>query len=932
MTEINTPFRASQYVALISSLGLDDIADVGGKGANLGELARAGFLVPPAFSVRVAAYDAFLKSNTLDEPISEIAAGIDYSQIHDVEQKTARIREMLSSAPIPGDIASAISHAYSELDREGGPPLVAVRSSVGTRDASTSSFPGQMDTYHNVRGAGEVLRLVQKCWASVWTSRAAATMHARGIDHRQVIIAPLVQIMVPADTAGVMFTSHPLTNNENELMIEAGFGLGEAVVSGTMSPDNYVICKENRDLVSVQPGHKSFRVECDPSQGFGNRRIDLSEEEAVKECLNPRQIRELAGLGIAIEEHYQRPQDVEWAYADDKLYLLQSRNITGLGSTQPASPPPSQETPPRRPDNVWSRKFGDEYMADYSLPLSYSLLVRWIGDYNFKEMAALQGREDLKGLEPIRNYQGYAYMSGLYAARLLRALPKRARDTDIIDWFPLSWKERIQEEPFQPLRLLGVIKAIRKDPRAPIGKNEKALQRHCRSIEQQIAPKIIQDYTALTESEWNRQFDQACTLGHEHFRVIRWGMGFHNPFLHGLLSAALTRWARDEEGELYLTIISGLPGTRTAEINRDIWRMGQAARSEKRMVTLLLGESLSFRRLRQESPNSPFWKLFDNFMERHGHRAATREIAWPRWRETPEVILGFVRAQLHAKDPLPDPETVVAESIRKRLDAEQRALEEAGRGMAGKLRQRALLYLFHWTQAYTCYRENQRYHLDYILTHLRALILERGRRLTSAGVLNEPNQVFYLQDHEFRRLAEDPAPSLELRSLLEERHQHYLLWKDRLPATYLFDDLERENDLHRPDQVPGASEAADYRTQGLGASHGRVQGPVRVVTELHHLDQVQPREILVTSNIDPGWTNVFPLLSGLITETGGLLSHGALLAREYGIPAVMGVNHATSEFQTGETVEVNGSLGTIQRFAKPLPGPFQNIIQKEVID
>ncbi|MBU3926182.1 MAG: PEP/pyruvate-binding domain-containing protein, partial [Bacteroidetes bacterium] len=316
-----------KHVAFTSEFGLDLIAEVGGKGANLGELTRAGFRTPPAFSIKSKAFDSFLEANNLNGPISVIALSIDYKQMSDVEQKSAQIRKMISSAVLPENIAAEIRDAYMQLQDGSDPPLVAVRSSVGTRDLSRSSFPGQMDTYHNIISAEEVLSRVKECWASMWTSRAVCTMHAKGIDYRMIIIAPLVQLMVPSETAGVIFTVNPLTGNVKELVIDAGYGLGEAVVSGKITPDNYIICKEKREIKAVKAGYKKFKMELDCKKGYGNCWVELSEEEAVIECLQPEQIKEIAGLGVEVEKHYRCPQDVEWAYAGGKLYILQTRRI-----------------------------------------------------------------------------------------------------------------------------------------------------------------------------------------------------------------------------------------------------------------------------------------------------------------------------------------------------------------------------------------------------------------------------------------------------------------------------------------------------------------------------------------------------------------------------------------------------------------------------
>ncbi|MGW8320743.1 MAG: PEP/pyruvate-binding domain-containing protein, partial [Thermodesulfobacteriota bacterium] len=246
-------------------------------------------------------------------------------------EKTSRIREIISTARIPEDVETEIREAYEALrEAEAEIPLVAVRSSVGTRDLSRSSFPGQMDTFHNVLGIEEVLATIRKCWASVWSARAASMMHALQIDPDMIIIAPVVQRMVPSEVSGVLFTANPVHGDSGEMLMDAAFGLGEAVVSGILTPDHYVISKKGLRVLSKEVGCKSFMLELDVEKGTGNRRVVLPDEEANRECLAPDQVQELAELGLAVEEHFGTPQDIEWAYSKGKLFLLQSRKIAGL--------------------------------------------------------------------------------------------------------------------------------------------------------------------------------------------------------------------------------------------------------------------------------------------------------------------------------------------------------------------------------------------------------------------------------------------------------------------------------------------------------------------------------------------------------------------------------------------------------------------------
>ena len=738
---------------------------------------------------------------------------------------------------------------------------VAVRSSATAEDLQGASFAGIYDTYLDIGSAAALCSAVRQCRAALHSERARAYRHQRGLGD-DVAMPVIVQRMVHADVAGVMLTANPRRPFADEIVIDAAAGPGEAVVSGSVRPDHLVLDRSTGVV-------REARV---PDGGDA--------------CLTDTQLGELFELATAVERAVGPRQDLEWAFEGDTLYALQQRPITGL--------------PPAHPNNVWTRKFGDEYLADYTMPLANTLLTEWIRGTFLQEMAVLRGQGDLAHIEPLRRYEGYIYLNGQYLAQMFSAVPASMRSMD--DWFTPLWNRRIRAVPFEPRRALGMLAAPFRDPRGTLNANLRALERHQQAVDRVVVPKLRQRYDQLSARQWRAQFDEAYELGREHFRVIRWGMGFHNPMLHASTRALLARWADDDNGELYQAVVSGLPGTRTAEINRAIWRLGIVARAEPALAERLragdgCGDS------RAAVPHSPFWPAFDGFIARYGHRAATREISQPRWAETPDVVLGLVRAQLGADEPPPDPALTEAAAVARRRSAERTAL-----GRVGPLRRALLGRLFRLTQQFTLYRENQRYHLDYLLLHIRWLLLAQANELCEAGALADPFELFFLEADELAQLVGDSTMPAALRARVDERRDHYERWKDRLPATFLFDDVETEGEIVEGERPPG-ERAGD--SVGCGASRGVARGRVRVINALDELGAIEPGEILVANNIDPGWTSVFPLLAGLVTETGGLLSHGALLAREYGIPAVMGVPGATSRFETGVAIEIDGARGTI---------------------
>ena len=322
----------SQFVKRLEQMTRDDFQETGGKAANLGELARNGFNVPPAFCVTARALDRVLEAGGAHRRISEISSTINYDDYDQVEAKTLLIRDVITAAPLPPELLGEIRAGLQGLRKgDAEEPFVAVRSSVAVRDSAISSFPGMMDTYHFLRGEDQVIDYIRKCWASLWTARAALRRRQMNIDHGKGIIAPLVQRMVDSEVAGVMFTANPITGSRQQIVIEANWGLGESLVSGESMNDSYVLMKGTPPSVQERKiQKKTIMVTRDREAGAGRKKYDIPDTLASQATLGDRQLVELGARGMEIEALFGFPQDVEWAYEKDELFLLQSRKVKGL--------------------------------------------------------------------------------------------------------------------------------------------------------------------------------------------------------------------------------------------------------------------------------------------------------------------------------------------------------------------------------------------------------------------------------------------------------------------------------------------------------------------------------------------------------------------------------------------------------------------------
>jgi phosphoenolpyruvate synthase/pyruvate phosphate dikinase len=318
-----------RFVRFFNEMTKRDSQEAGGKAANLGELEQNGFNVPSGFCVTSGSLSYVIDQNDLEPKIDAIVHSFDYNDYEGMEEKTSEIRDLISSAQIPDELYQEISQSIKDLCQT-DEPFVAVRSSVAVKDSPISSFPGMMDTYHYLKGEEEIVRHVRMCWASLWTVRAAINRFHKGIDHHLGLIAPIIQKMIHSDVAGVLFTANPITSVRDEMVIEANWGLGESVVSGKSMNDFYVISKSPLILKDKKISRKTLMVSFDEQRGFGRKETSVTLDKMDAPTLSDRQVLDLGKIGLRIEALFAYPQDIEWAYEGEELFVLQSRNIRTL--------------------------------------------------------------------------------------------------------------------------------------------------------------------------------------------------------------------------------------------------------------------------------------------------------------------------------------------------------------------------------------------------------------------------------------------------------------------------------------------------------------------------------------------------------------------------------------------------------------------------
>ena len=837
---------SGELVLDLRRVGRGDLERAGGKGANLGELVRAGFPVPAGFVVSTVAYGRFVARNRLEESIARSLRE---------QPDGAVIRAAFEVAPIPPEVEREVLVAYERLGR--GP--VAARSSATAEDLPEAAFAGQQDTFLNVVGPEALLDAVRRCWASLWTERAIAYRARRGLDQAPVRLAVVVQRMAAAEAAGVLFTANPLTGARDEVVIDASPGLGEAVVSGLVTPDHVVL---RRRWLGRWLGPWGWRVAerrlgrreaiIRARAGGGTERVE-GPGHAAAAALPDRALRRLAGLGTAIERHFGNPQDVEWAWDGGACSILQARPMTALSS--PAAAP---VLPMRMLAGLVA-----ELLPDRPYPLE---LTTWVpAVYGFLEtFGALLGL----AFVPL---QGLFEVEDGVVVRLRPRLPVRPTPRLLL----------------APPRLLRL--ARRHDPArssadsllADARSRVRALEaRDPRALSWEGLLATVREALAIPALVWK-------------FRVRY----LPRPML-ALAQLRLTLGVpglADRFGALAFTGVE----TRTLEANRALEALAARVRSEPALADAFArhGAGELWAALEAQPTGRAFLADLRAFLDEYGHREAggTMQVAQPTWKDAPEVVLGMLqgmaRAERRSQTKPPSWEAVRDEVLGHPL-------------LRIPAMRSAFLQLLTEARCFPRLREDTRFAFMLPLPVLRRTLLELGRRLWDAGVLDATEDVFHLELGELDRVdgAWPPPPDLagELRSLVARRKARRV----ELAGTPLVDPP-----LFGPVEADGPDQ--DVLLRGTPGSPGVAEGPVRVIREGSEFGNLRAGDVLVAPYTNPAWTPLFERAAAVVVDSGGPASHAAIVAREYGIPAVMATVDGTRRLTDGVRVRVDGARGLV---------------------
>lgn len=862
-----------QFILPLADPAAVSLAATGGKGSSLARLAAAGLPVPGGFHLTTAAYQAFVDAGGLQPGIQAALDGIDAADTVGLESASRTIFNLFEETPIPPEIAAEIAQAYAALP--GDQPAVAVRSSATAEDLPDLSFAGQQDTYLNIRGVEAVTAAVRRCWSSLWTARAIGYRLRNNIDQASVRLGVVVQELIPAESAGILFTANPLDGRRDRMLINAAWGLGEAVVGGLVTPDAITVEKSTGKVVRTQIADK---------QVMTVRAGDATQEQPVPghlrsaPVLGSQEAAELAQLGARIEALYGMPMDIEWARANGQFYILQARPITAL-------PEPVAEIPAGWPLPNPKGKYGHGSITDMMpnplTPLYATLGMRTVETETRKLYAYLTGKSDWN-YDFLAVIQGYAYYNMSYPPGLLwRIIIGGISHTrEMLTTGERNWREKSHPHYVQTIK--------------------------------RWQSRPAEDWSSAELLEGARELSAAAAYT---YTTLQSGIIPTASFDEAKFTQFYNRFIKRPQDPPAPTFLLGFESA-PIRAEKSLYDLACWAQSYPDLAAYLIQTPSSQIEDVLTCPEAPeevepeTWRAwrerFNTHLEQHGTAIYNLDFARPTPAEEPAPILDTLRMYLRGEGR--SPYDRLAELAAKREEATASVLARV-KGWKRKW----FLSLLKNAQAHVPLREDGLADLGLGYPLLRRLLLELGARLARGAAIPKPDDVFWLTEEELIQAAAvlDSGGALEDKAgVIEERKAVWRAQKRLVPPTVL-PPKARFLGLDVEKLGPRTSGQEGNTIQGVAASPGRITGVARVLHGPEDFDQMKPGEILVAAITTPAWTPLFARAAAVVTDIGGPLSHGSIVAREYGIPAVLGTGVATTRITSGMQITVDGDTGKV---------------------
>ncbi|RJG23501.1 phosphoenolpyruvate synthase [Paenibacillus thiaminolyticus] len=842
---------------------------VGGKGLNLAELSKIeGIQVPEGFCVTTVGYQKAIKQNETYHALLNRLTMLnveDRDQIGDISRK---IRQIILEVEIPSDVVKAVTQYLSQFGEE---HAYAVRSSATAEDLPYASFSGQQDTYLNIIGKKAILQHISKCWASLFTDRAVIYRMQNGFDHSHVYLAVIVQRMVFPQASGILFTADPITSNRKVISIDASFGLGEALVSGLVSADCYKV-KEG-EIVDKRIAAKKLAVYGRKEGGTETQQI--APEQQKTQTLTEQQILQLARIGRHIEAYFGCPQDIEWCLVDDTFYIIQSRPITTLYPIPEAN---DQE------NRVYVSAGHQQMMTDPMKPLGLSF-------FQFTNPA------------PMRKAGGRLFVD---------VTPMLASSDNILNY--LGRSDPLIKDALMTIIERDFIKTLPDDNKTP--SPIKSIAETMREIESNpsIVPDLIQrSQASIEELKQNIQTKSGSDLIDfilEDLQQLK-KFVFDPQSLRVILAAMdAATWINENMnewlGEKHAadTLSQSVPGNITSEMGLALLDVADVIRPYPEIIEYLqhvkdeqfLDELLSL----DGGPETR--DAIYAYLDKYGMRCAGEiDMTRTRWIEKPITLVPLILGNIKNFEPNAS-QRKFEQGQQEALKKEQELLERLKQLPDGEQKAKETKQAIDFIRNYSGYREYPKYGMVHRYFVYKQALLKEAEQLVQADIIHEKEDIFYLALEELHEVVRTNKLDYHI---INKRKDEYNYYEKLTPPRVITSDGEIISGEYKRENLP------DEAIIGLPVSSGVIEGRARVILNMEDAD-LEDGDILVTAFTDPSWTPLFVSIKGLVTEVGGLMTHGAVIAREYGLPAVVGVESATKLIKDGQRIRVHGTEGYIE--------------------
>jgi pyruvate,water dikinase len=864
------------YVLSFQEIDRSKLMAVGGKGANLGELSGIrGISVPAGFCVTTKAYKEITGNNQELNKLLDELSRFKADEREKIRETSAKIRAVIEGIPISKDITAAITRYLTKTG-----DAWAVRSSATAEDLPTASFAGQQDTYLNITGETAILKHISRCWASLFTERAVIYRLQNGFDHRKVQLSVVVQQMIFPQVAGIMFTADPVTSNRKVLSIDASFGLGEALVSGLVNADNYKVC--NGKVTDKQISTKKLAIYALKEGGTKEQPIEPQNQD--RQALTDEQVLQLESIGRQIEAHFGSPQDIEWCLMDDTFYIVQSRPITTLYPIPEAND---------SENHVYLSVGHQQMMTDAMKPLGLSLwqITAHRPMYKAGGRLFVDVAPDLASpakREMIVNVLG---KSDPLIKDALTAILERG---DFIQLLPDDTQEQDAGKTNQ----------------GPPPVNFQTLQDYDPAIVADLIRRSETEIAALKQNIQTKSGLELIDFILDDMRQLRNNLS-HSQTLGVIMTAMNASWWLNEKilewlGEKNVadTLTQSAPNNITSEMGLALLDVADVIRPYPEVIEYL-------QQVKEENFLDDLVKLnggketqdaLSDFLNKYGMRCAGEiDLTKTRWVEKPTTLI-----------------PVILNNIKNLAPGESKRKFEKGREEALKKEQELLVRLkqlpdgeqkvtetkrmINLVRNLIGYREYPKYAIVNRYFVYKQALLKEAEQLVQANVLHEKENIYYLTFEELREVVRTNKTDYQV---INQRKDEYNLYEKLTPPRVMTSDGEIITGKYKWENIPAGAIA------GLPVSSGLIEGRARVILNMEDAD-LEEGDILVTSFTDPSWTPLFVSIKGLVTEIGGLMTHGSVIAREYGLPAVVGVENATKLIKDGQRIRVHGTEGYVE--------------------